>query len=102
MSQEPERGEAKLVSRAFVDEQPRQIADPVRVAIDAAVRNAATMQTTVGQETGDLAQLGALRDVSWRQHEALPGMLAKRGMQGGAIGLVAYVLYRLFSSRVRS
>ena len=52
---------------------------------------------------GDLAHLGALRDVSWRQHEALPGMLAKRGMQGGAVGLVAYVLYRLLSPRaVRS
>ena len=103
MNFEPQRVDAKLVSRSFADDEPRQIVDPVKQSLDAAVQAAAVVPTPTVQETGELAQLGALRDLSWRQRESLPGMLAKRAMQGGAIGLVAYVLCRLLAPRaVRS
>ena len=99
MSNEPERVEAKLVNRAFVEDQPRRIDDPVRVAIDSVVDAAKQVQTPTAQETGDLAQLGVLRDLSWKQREALPGTLAKRAMQGGVAAVGAYVLFRFLSSR---
>lgn len=81
------------------EEPPRgDVADLVEQRRSA--KTAIEMLDTPGEKeaASALLTLGTLRDLSWRQQEAFPGLVAKRAIQGTVLGVVGYTIFRIVKS----